>query len=451
MPKQVLNSRILLIFLLLFLCGCDDENYQLPTAPDVDYEEYDEPLIYLNRVRNQSGLSSFSLENKLSQSAAAHANYLILNKGSLNDSLAHDEESSFDGFSGKTPQDRAIGAGYQSRYVKENISFNEPNYNSSIDALLSAIYHRFAFLNYNTNTIGFGSAKKDDEITYVYNMGNSFIEDFCKKGVDDGRHEKVNLGFCKNRNLRLDHERFLLFERLSATNAILFPNKKAQAFFGNEMPDPFPLCKISANPVSIEFHPRQSSVEVVSFELFSDKGKLPNSFLMSKRNDPNSLFNSRQFALFHEDVLEFGKTYRAKFNYLQDGIKKTIEWDFKTKTPSFPYFVVSGGEKLLIEPKKSYQIFFMPKNCNDIVKNYSYSTTFLRNTEIKSVNLNLIQLQTDAYKGGKLKLRVDGRAPITILFDKNSKDFINYFGFNRYVGLFLIILSIIIFYYKKIR
>ncbi|MCI6988034.1 MAG: CAP domain-containing protein [Campylobacter sp.] len=448
MPKQALWLSAIILF---FLSGCEsDQSTFIKALPPQDgYIDANNPLSYLNSVRFDSGLRAYKIDPILEMSARNHANYLAqngMNEASLSN---HAEAPGGAGFTGENPSQRALAVGYQSLGVSENISFNDPNFIYSIDNLLSAIYHRFGFLNYNTDSIGFASVGEQKDKIYVYNMGNSGINSFCKMGISDKGYGEFYGNFCKNQDIKIKKDKFESLNSLSSMRFIVYPAKKAQAFFGGEVPDPYPKCKITANPVSIEFSKFSKNILMKSFKIFDENGgELDDTFILTKDNDMNALFSDKQFAVFSNRVFDFDKTYKAVFEYF-DGEDKKIEWEFKTKTPNYPYFVVRGGEKLLIEPNKEYDLFFYPKNCNDEVKNYSYKTMLLKDAKITTSSINTIHIKTDGYKNGKLTLNVPGFESVWLYIDNNSPN-AKSFAINKFVLFGVGFLAIVLLIIRKI-
>ena len=80
---------------------------------------------------------------------------------------------------------------------------------------------------------------------------------------------------------------------------VKFPDATAVTpYFSGEIPDPFPECKITANPVSIEFNANAGEVKFKDFEIFKDGRKIQNLHIITSANDINSKFSSKQFAVF---------------------------------------------------------------------------------------------------------------------------------------------------------
>ena len=146
----------------------------------LDAKEHQSALNYLNSIRQDAGLIKFKPNKKLDKAAASHANYLVRQQ-----KIGHYEKKGWGGYTGKTPSDRVLHAGYASKAVMENVTVNTKTPHKSIDTLFAAIYHRFVFLNFDKDEIGIGSAstKKKRRVTssFVYNIGSTEIAKLCKK------------------------------------------------------------------------------------------------------------------------------------------------------------------------------------------------------------------------------------------------------------------------------
>lgn len=118
---------------------------------DLNYEK-SEALHLLNEIRESMGMNTLVHNDYLALAAQAHASYLV-----RNDVTSHNEIPGLLGFTGRTPADRALKAGYLSTQVSENLSTKNRDSQSSIDGLFSAIYHRFGFLDVGIDEIGVGA------------------------------------------------------------------------------------------------------------------------------------------------------------------------------------------------------------------------------------------------------------------------------------------------------
>ncbi len=421
---------------LVFL-GCDQNPGELsyPTKSKA-VKNYDEPLFYLNSYRTNAGLVSFAYNDTLSKAAQNHANYEVQNSHS-----GHNESPSGIGFTGQTPQIRALNAGYNSRFVSENISYSR-DIKSSIDSLFTAIYHRFGFLDFSKDEVGFYFAKKGDKQAGVFVMGNSLINDLCKKSDENARVFYKDV--CKDKNFKISETEFKSAQNFANEKIVLYPydgQQNAQTYFSGEHPDPAPECKILSNPISVSFKPNGRRISMQSFELFDGSKRVPKHKTISKENDINAKFNAYQFAYFAQKPFRFSTRYKAIFSYLEDDEQKSIEWSFKTKEPENDYFYIKGGENLAIENDKWYDVFFMPKNCNDLIEKYSYELSSLSNVKIKQVGANHLQIKADAFKNTKINLQSKD-IEINFFVIKSNKQ--NPFSDYKYYGFGLLILALIV-------
>ena len=146
----------------------------------------------VNAIRTAAGMEPMIYSTALSQAAQSHASYLANNIGKRFKGIdLHEQSSAFPGFSGVDPATRSAKAAYPYRDVRENISVGSKNTADSISGLMSAIYHRFTFLDFLVDTIGYGSAtNKHGFKSYVYNMGRKDMESTCSQRPLQARPSK---------------------------------------------------------------------------------------------------------------------------------------------------------------------------------------------------------------------------------------------------------------------
>jgi hypothetical protein len=163
-PFQGRRLATALFFLLSLLAGP-------PLLAD------DTAFDYLNTLRKQAGMTPLAGDRELDRAALNHAAYLAKNlRGDVSrmDS-AHDESPLRDGFTGRTPQERVLAAGYPHDHVKENVAIGHATPAQAIDGLMAAIYHRLAFLDFRVDQVGIGTAERSD----VFVMGRSDLQATC--------------------------------------------------------------------------------------------------------------------------------------------------------------------------------------------------------------------------------------------------------------------------------
>lgn len=136
----------------------------------------------VNIIREAAKLQPLTYSSALSRSAQNHANYISKNIGQDFVGIdLHSETKSYANYTGEDVTVRAQHAGYPHKDVKENISLGSKNISDSVEGLMSGIYHRFTFLDFLIDTIGYGTASNNKEYkSYVYNMGRKDMESLCK-------------------------------------------------------------------------------------------------------------------------------------------------------------------------------------------------------------------------------------------------------------------------------
>ncbi len=363
-------------------------------------------LEYLNRLRFNAGMTTYRLERSLNQSALNHASYVV-----DNNTFGHEERQDRRGFSGTYPYQRAINAGYNHQSVSENLSAGNEKVTTSIDALFSAIYHRFGFLDFKSNEIGIGFKGANSykySNAYVYNMGISQLRSLCQGNSFSGQGQYYT-NVCSNVNFAIDGNRYLSAikeNKLRNPNIVVWPYENqtdSMDVFYEESPDPLPECSVSGYPVSIQFNDAKSGdIKLQSFKLFDADSKIQitDAKLLTAQNDPNRKFTKNQFALFPKKRLNFGKSYRAEVIYSENGVSKRKVWNFKTKTLPYRYFKVeNGANSFNVQKNKTYLFYVTPRNCNDIIKTTSINFDPGINVTNSFYDLNTIQIKVTGASG----------------------------------------------------
>ena len=398
-----------------FLSGCDilggqSQSSALKSAkqPEFSFVPDSDAVAYLNEYRRGSGLSALKPNQILSQAAKNHAEY-----SAQNEYMGHDETAGRAKFSGATPADRALAVGYKSTLVLENIAYKS-DFKEAVDGLFSAVYHRFAFLNFSVDEVGYALASKDKFNAFVFEMGNSRLNAFCARGAGDTGAGRFYTNVCADKNLKIKDAKFDNFTG-SMKPYVKFPDATAvMPYFSGEIPDPFPECKTTANPVSIEFNTNAGEIKFKDFEIFKDGRTIQNLHVITSKNDVNSKFSKRQFAAFAREVFDFGAQYEAVFSYEQANAQsagaqlKQIKWSFKTKTPQNPYFDARDGDVLGVDADKTYEIFFRPKDCNDLMTRYSYKASGFMTPTVAQSGTNTLSVKLKGMAGDTLSITAGG-------------------------------------------
>lgn len=374
-------------------------------------------LSILNKIRLSVNLNQLKLNNTLMFSSQKHSNYLNSNKAT-----GHTEQTNGINFYETTAQRRTSKAGYLSSVVSENVSVGQDNIQESIDGLMSAIYHRFGFLAFNIDELGYG--KKNE--SYTYNMGNSHLNALCNTSSPFTSSGKYYYEVCKNAGLKIqastyDGKKNIIIN--SNPSYVLYPNKNGtniQPVFYEETPDPLPNYSVSGYPISIQFNPNKvqtSSLVVNSFTLKDSNNKLLDSIiLMDKNNDYNNKFTAGQFALFPKNRLEYDSKYTANINYSQAGTNKQISWSFRTKKLNQTLHRITASQSIQIQSNQEYALYIVPKNANDILGGikYEYSAGM---SILKSdfIDQNTYAIKVSGTKGQKIVITLTDSIVVTLI------------------------------------
>lgn len=338
----------------------------------------------INQIREESGLNQLAPNKNLWKSAKNHTIYLT----DLNEGIKHIQNVKTEYFTGTNPWDRAINVGYNNRSVSENISYGLETYDKSIDLLMTAIYHRFGFLNFNIDEIGYFKINK----IATYNMGNSIISAVCSK---NNVSEDINYPICEKSDFisRSDYINKIKLIELKNPEYVIFPapdsSDNLPAFY-DETPNPVPDKVVTGNPISIQFNESKvSSVEIKSFKVFDGSTEL-SSRLISKQNDPNHKFSDHQFALFPLERLKWGRTYTAEIKALVDGKSMFKRWTFYTKRLDGDIYSIKVPDTFSYEKNSTFFLTFDAQRFGRIT---SFSTDC---SSVSFVDYNTLELNLNA-------------------------------------------------------
>jgi len=360
---------------------------------DTDLEEK-RTLYYLNKLRKEAGLIPLNLNSKLNHAAKNHANYLMKHHR-----IGHYEDENLSGYTGKYGSNRSVAMGYETPMVIENVSSYNHSYKESVDGLMGAIYHRFAFLDFHIDEIGIGVAQNLQnrvETAFVYDMGSSKLAALCQEATD-GEVLNPLKDICANPKINIGKDDFLTAiyaHKYQNANIVLYPYDGQQdvtPVFYEELPDPLPNHSVSGFPISINFNEMKfNSINMLSFKLFKESGEeITDTILYGQESDPNRRLKKYEFALFPLQRLSWDSIYNVRVAYEADGIIKRKEWSFRTRSFDNPLYIVTKSQHhYTLKVGESVVFYFPPLSNNDVLGDLRFPSIL----DIRFVDKNTIKL-----------------------------------------------------------
>lgn len=372
---------------------------------------------YVNQVRKQAGMVPFKRQTLLEKASMNHATYL-----GYNNLMGHDESSRKKGYTGDQPGDRALYVKYMGP-IGENVSMGTRNAWESVDGLMSAIYHRFGFLDVVFDEMGVGiNYDRNKESRYVYKMGNKVLHTQCVKPNAKAKNTKkaTSILTCDN-GIKISGNYYTALK----TNAqkknprvILWPPKNHRGFtpvFYEEDPDPLPDLSVSGNPISIHFNPAMvKKAKLKSFKLFLMTGKktrkeVRDKMIMTEDNDPADKFTPLHFALFPLKRLEWASAYEVKAAFVVDGKPETLRWRFTTRRLKMPMYTIKAkGEVLPVMAGKEYAFYLPPDNKNPHIGPYEYNHPNGIKVAGDQLDLNTVRFKVQGKTCGEVQVTMGG-------------------------------------------
>ncbi len=285
----------------------------------------------VNAIRRHAGMIPLRNSYALSRSAYHHAKYLgrLRRKGHL-------ERPGSAYYTGRTPFDRMVRAGYPSRAGVENISYGDSSYSHSVRILMATLYHRLAFLDFRIDVMGSSEYGNRRGRIYVYDMGASSVAKLCSGGRLSGNGSYV-YGVCADPKRRIPRGRFReALRSVERRNGriVLWPPADARnvpTAFVRETPDPIPGIYHAGYPVTVQFNPAYfHRMKLRRFELFDDKGRKIKARILQAGNDRHRKMAPGDFALVPLGRLAPGHSYRVLFEADVDGKRIRKSWSFRT-------------------------------------------------------------------------------------------------------------------------
>ena len=377
-----------------------------------------DPYAYINILRASTGMIALQKDTALQTAASNHALYMQKNGYDV----GHDEARSTAGYTGVTPSQRVVHAGYRTTVVGEGISIGKSSVDA-LDNLMSAIYHRFTLLNTSYNEIGMGITRLDDITNvFVHNVGNSVLNQACQSEVPATSGDAYT-GACEpdfaisvtavdeanNSVIKLNPQ------------MILWPppvaNDVPPAFF-EEQPDPLMDYSVSGYPVSVQFNSgKVESASVSQILLFDtvENAYVKNTRMMSETSDPNDIFTRLDYTLFPLERLAWGRKYTVEIEYTLNGDFQRSHWDFTTRAFNSPLVSLAPGETTAkMENGVKTYFYFEPANGNDTLS--QYQTSFPKDAEIlvDFIDQNTLEITFNGNVGDDVILLLNGQRKINI-------------------------------------
>lgn len=132
-------------------------------------------LALVNEHRAAVGTHALAADARLQEAATAHAVFVVSNFSSYQETglSVHEEDDSWDGFTGVTFADRVRHFGYALSGGWEVIAFyDDPE--AAMNAWMQTLYHRIPILHPNAWELGYGRARKDGLRIDVIDFANTY-------------------------------------------------------------------------------------------------------------------------------------------------------------------------------------------------------------------------------------------------------------------------------------
>jgi len=236
-------------------------------------------LVYLNSIRQASGLNPVKLNPYLSKAAENHSKYQV-----TNNVVSHTEEKGKTGFTGVRVPDRVKsvgGSGDIAEYVSEVVGKTEPNMSSSIARLMTTAYHRKGLLDSTITEFGIGR---------------------------DGRVVTANMATTSN-----DGFREVAYPYNGQTNVGVH-------FDGVETPNPLTQFGLKTSGFIIMYAPEKQRQDNLKVTLTDGKGN----------KTPFFMENGDAIYLFPKQDLKYNETYTVSIDYDGWDMRENKTWSFTT-------------------------------------------------------------------------------------------------------------------------
>ena len=415
MLPRVIHSYLFKTMQALLLCSV---GISLTLVADEQSDGYD----YLNQLRVRADMIPFTTNSELQTAAENHSNYLVSISTATVRFSGHFENFGDPGFTGNQARDRVAFAGYSYLFVGENVSVGQDDVLSSLDDLMSAIYHRFGFFSFSFDEVGLGLAKDPDIDweAYTYNMGNSALNSLCQGTSSTANSFFLNI-CSQDADFRISTpDKTAAEDNIRGQNPIIVnwpvqgDDDVPPAFF-EESPDPLPDLSVSGYPISLQFNPLSfSAVTINSFRIFADASgeEITNTRLLDQQTDPNGQFSGLQFALYPLERLDWHAVYRVEVQYDSNSGPGSLLWKFATRSSGAPLYEYAGNGVVVEIPVNvtDFTFYIPPEDGFPTIGGIATSFPADLSITTQYVDSNTLRINLVGSVGQQVDFSLDGRS-----------------------------------------
>ncbi len=375
----------------------------------------------ISELRARAGLNRLSINPQLQAAASDHAIYL-LNSGEH----GHIQRPGNRYFSGKSATERAAYRGYASRSVKENVSSGQIGYTASLTGLMTAVYHRLAFLSTDIDEIGIASAGTGKDTRYVYVMGNSKLNQLCLNSTQPPNKphpRRFYRNSCNQPRIieASEFERNRDHNTLNNPRILAWPAADTRgvppAFF-DEQPDPLPDYSVSGNPITIQVNPlKVASTSLLAFELFdADTGQqITQTRILGQHNDPNKHLNAGEWALFPLQRLQWGHSYQVRAKLQINRKIETLQWVFHTRQlPGRQIIATQAIQHSEVKSAKPVFIYAPPSRSWPRMRKISYQYPQFSHIKSDFIDGNTLRITAHGNPGDQIRIKIDPQRTVIL-------------------------------------
>ncbi|MBP7554079.1 MAG: hypothetical protein KA885_11695 [Spirochaetes bacterium] len=281
----------------IYISGGTEAQEDQIASIDKEVQKYSEQIILnkLNAFRSACKLNTFTIDDRLSDSAVGHAKYMI-----KNNVFTREQDINNPFFTGVTLEERLKMVGYEGR-VREMFCMSDLTADA-VELFINSIYHRTRLMDPLMSTFGYGCYKSGDSTIHAFDYGYS-------EATDDVSSDWTYVAYPEDGAINVNY-----------------------SWNGIENPDPFPngTVKPLGAPVTILFKEQISKAEKA---LITDADNvLVDCFIISPETDINEK-KINAISLVPKIPLKANATYLVNVEVKLGSIEEiqSYSWSFTTK------------------------------------------------------------------------------------------------------------------------